>query len=208
MSLARCQTSKNATWGQVTYCDLVTWPLGSSGRRFFRNVSNCWLNSYGKFGGATRRRFFAICEKPQGGGGWNQPPPPVRGLTKTLKTSIFYYHVNLLYQLYHTTSEQVWKRFRENGLLKVLLCICSPCVCIWAFVVDLCCIRRLLKREQINADCIGVGTGGATGAMALSPPGKIFFKSVLSFLNTIYLRKTIHQDEESTNLHSNPLQKG
>ena len=79
MSLARCQTSKNATWGQVTYCDLVTWPLGSSGRRFFRNVSNCWLNSYGKFGGATRRRFFAICEKPQGGVEIN-PPPPVRGI--------------------------------------------------------------------------------------------------------------------------------
>ena len=34
---------------------------------FFGNVSNCWLNSYGKFGGATRRRFFAICEKPYGG---------------------------------------------------------------------------------------------------------------------------------------------
>ena len=32
--LARCRTSKNATWGQVTYCDLITWPLGSSGRRF------------------------------------------------------------------------------------------------------------------------------------------------------------------------------
>ena len=79
VSLARCQTSKNATWGQVTYCDLVTWPLGSSGRRFFRNVSNCWLNSYGKFGGATRRRFFAICEKPEGGVEIN-PPPPVRGL--------------------------------------------------------------------------------------------------------------------------------
>ena len=35
---------------------------------FFLNVPNWWLNSYGKFGGATRRRFFAICEKPEGGG--------------------------------------------------------------------------------------------------------------------------------------------
>ena len=29
-------------------------------------MPNCWLNSYGKFGGATRRRFLAICEKPEG----------------------------------------------------------------------------------------------------------------------------------------------
>ena len=62
---------------------------------FFGNVPNCWLNRYGKFGGATRRRFFAICEKPEegpitapasrargsfrviwGGGGGRYPPPP------------------------------------------------------------------------------------------------------------------------------------
>ena len=24
------------------------------------------MNSYGKFGGATRRRFFSVCEKPEG----------------------------------------------------------------------------------------------------------------------------------------------
>ena len=60
----------------------------SSGHRFFGNVSNCWLNSYGKFGGATRRRFFAICEKPEGG--WYPPPPPpaVRGLTLKLYYSL------------------------------------------------------------------------------------------------------------------------
>ena len=48
----------------------ATWSRDLWGHRvvvFFRNVSNCWLNSYGKFGGATRRRFFAICEKPYGG---------------------------------------------------------------------------------------------------------------------------------------------
>ena len=43
--------------------------MGSSGLCFFGNVSNCSLNSYGKFGGAMRRRFFfAICEKPEGRG--------------------------------------------------------------------------------------------------------------------------------------------
>ena len=43
----------------------------SSGHRFLWKCvvcvfdGNCWLNSYGKFGGATRRRFFANCEKPE-----------------------------------------------------------------------------------------------------------------------------------------------
>ena len=49
----------------------ATWSRDLWGHRvivFFGNVSNCWLNSYGKFGGATRRRFFfAICEKLYGG---------------------------------------------------------------------------------------------------------------------------------------------
>ena len=40
--------------------------FGVIGSSFFLSVSNCWLNSYGKFGGATRRRLFAICEKFEG----------------------------------------------------------------------------------------------------------------------------------------------
>ena len=48
---------------------------------FFGNVSNCWLNSYGKSGGATHHRFFDIYGKPEGGGGRiTAPPPAVRGL--------------------------------------------------------------------------------------------------------------------------------
>ena len=43
---------------------------------FFTSV-NCWLNSYGKFGGAARRRFFTICEEPEGA---DNRPPAVRGL--------------------------------------------------------------------------------------------------------------------------------
>ena len=38
------------------------------------------MNSYAKFGGAARRHFSAICEKPMGGGGTYVPPPAVRGL--------------------------------------------------------------------------------------------------------------------------------
>ena len=52
--------------------------FGVSGSSFLGNVSNCWLNSYGKFGGATRRRFFAICEKPYGGGVEINPPAGAR----------------------------------------------------------------------------------------------------------------------------------
>ena len=39
-----------------------------------------WLNSYAKFGGAARRHFSAIWEKPMGGGHICAPPPAVRGL--------------------------------------------------------------------------------------------------------------------------------
>ena len=46
----------------------VTWRRDLWGHRVivFFKVSNYWLNSNGKFGGATQRRFFAICEKPEG----------------------------------------------------------------------------------------------------------------------------------------------
>ena len=36
------------------------------------------MNSYAKFGGAARRHFSAICEKPMGG--TYVTPPAVRGL--------------------------------------------------------------------------------------------------------------------------------
>ena len=42
------------------------------------------MNSYAKFGGAARRRFSAICEKPMGGGTY-VPPPAVRGLIKHIR---------------------------------------------------------------------------------------------------------------------------
>ena len=72
--------SHNATWSRDLWGHRVIV--------FFGNVSNCWLNSYGKFGGATRRRFFAICEKPYGGGvEINPPPPPVRGLRARLRNN-------------------------------------------------------------------------------------------------------------------------
>ena len=49
--------------------------FGVIGSSFFRKWSNCWLNSYGKFGGATRRRFFFRYLRKTVRGGWNQPPP-------------------------------------------------------------------------------------------------------------------------------------
>ena len=58
----------------------ATWSRDLWGHRvvvFFRNVSNCWLNSYGKFGGATRRRFFRYLRKTLGGGGVEINPPAV-----------------------------------------------------------------------------------------------------------------------------------
>ena len=36
------------------------------------------MNSYAKFGGAARRRFSAICEKPLGGGHLCAPPGRAR----------------------------------------------------------------------------------------------------------------------------------
>ena len=43
----------------------VTWRRDLWGQRVivFGNLSNCWLNSDGKFGGATRRRFFRYLRK-------------------------------------------------------------------------------------------------------------------------------------------------
>ena len=47
---------------------------------------------------------------------------------------------------------------------------------------------------------IGVGMGGATGPWPPHFLAKIILKISPLFLNTILTRKTIHQDEESTNL--------
>ena len=74
--------SFNVTWR----CDFfsLSRPLGSSGDRFFGNVSNCWLNSYGKFGGYGI--FFAICEKPEGS---DNPLPPPPGSARVKDKNVF-----------------------------------------------------------------------------------------------------------------------
>ena len=63
--LERCQTSKNTTWSGH-----LMWPggviFGVIGSSFFGSVPNCWLNSYGKFGGATRRRFSISAKNLRG----------------------------------------------------------------------------------------------------------------------------------------------
>ena len=59
----------------------LMWPggvtFGVIWSSFFGNVPNCRLNSYGKFGSATRRRFFVICEKKTGGGRITVSEPPL-----------------------------------------------------------------------------------------------------------------------------------
>lgn len=52
------------TWYYTSFCDLVTWSEVTWSNFFFVK-KNCPI-SYIKFGGAVRRRFYAIFEKPQG----------------------------------------------------------------------------------------------------------------------------------------------
>ena len=69
-------------------CSQCSVPLSDSGCNSHLFVDNptivniriyeYMLNSYVKFGGARRRRFFAICGKSEGAD--NRPPPAVRGL--------------------------------------------------------------------------------------------------------------------------------
>ena len=55
----------------------LMWPggvtFGVIRSSFFGNVSNCWLNSYGIFGGAMRRRFSLSAKSLMGGA--DTPPP-------------------------------------------------------------------------------------------------------------------------------------
>ena len=66
-------------WGHLTWPGDLT--LSDLGLKFSQSVRKRCMNSYAKNGGAPRRRFPAICEKPEGGGCSNTPPPARRGLT-------------------------------------------------------------------------------------------------------------------------------
>ena len=70
----------------------ATWSRDLWGHRFLEMCqivgSNCWqiVGSYGKFGGATRSRFFfAVCEKPYGGGGVKSTPRRCEGVKQPSK---------------------------------------------------------------------------------------------------------------------------
>ena len=52
----------NLRSGHLMWSGGVTFEVRRS--KFSGNVSKCLVNSYAKFGGAIRRRFFAIHEKP------------------------------------------------------------------------------------------------------------------------------------------------
>ena len=62
-------------WRHITWPGGLTWyDLGS---KFSHKMRKGWMNSYAKYGGASRRRYYAICEKPMGA---HMCPPAVRGL--------------------------------------------------------------------------------------------------------------------------------
>ena len=54
--------------------------MSDLGLKFSQSVRKRCMNSCAKNGGAPRRRFSAIGEKPEGGGGVQTPPPARRGL--------------------------------------------------------------------------------------------------------------------------------
>ena len=96
--------------------------FGVSGSSFFFiNVSNCWLNSYGKFGGATRRPFFAICEKPYGGVEINPPAGARVNESRDCETLYFCYgfdfkiRTSFAKKRHPTMFYRYSARFRDNS---------------------------------------------------------------------------------------------
>ena len=67
-------------WGHLTWPGDLT--LGDLGPEFLQNVRKRCMNSCAKNGGAPRRRFPAIGEKPEWG--CSNTPPARRGLSKQL----------------------------------------------------------------------------------------------------------------------------
>ena len=61
--------SLNVTWRRDLWCNRVIV--------FFRNVSNCWLNSYGKLGGVRAAVFSLVAKNLRG---VDIRPPAVRGI--------------------------------------------------------------------------------------------------------------------------------
>ena len=70
---------------QKVCLEVRSWPgdlnFTCMGSKFSGNVRNECRSSHAKFGGAARRRFYAIWKKTSRGGGY--PPPSVRGLSYT-----------------------------------------------------------------------------------------------------------------------------
>ena len=84
------------------------------------------MNSYAKFGGAARRRFSAICEKPMGGAPMC-PPPAVRGLISSVKNSTAYTIIislhehsvtpcNIISAIYIKNTAPTWRRCLKAAL--------------------------------------------------------------------------------------------
>ena len=93
--------------------------------------------------------------------------------------------------------------FKHNMAINILksksVCVCQKSLIPISYKV----INPLAPSPGGNpGSAPGNGGHGDHGPLTFQP--KLFLKSFLSFLKTIFIRKTIHQDEESTNLRRNP----
>ena len=124
--LARCQTSKNATWGQVTYSDLVTWPLGSSGRRFFWKCVKLLAEQLRQIWRRYAPPFFRYLRRILRGEGWNHPPP-VRWLWSRSTGNDAYkcqwHYPCRHYPSYVNTRENENSMSRHSQLRKPMRCV-------------------------------------------------------------------------------------
>ena len=90
-------TSLNVTWRP----DLI-WP----GVNILHKMRKGWINSYAKLGGASRRRFSAICEKMMGA--HMCPPPPGRARVKEklrIKDRSYHFSTNIGLKCMHAGNE-------------------------------------------------------------------------------------------------------
>ena len=78
---SRGPSGRGLTWpGDLTWYDL--------GTTFLHKMRKRWMNSFEKFGGAARRRFPTICEKPMGGGAHMCPPRPCAGYRGNIMSAL------------------------------------------------------------------------------------------------------------------------
>ena len=89
-------------WRHLTWPGGLTWyDLGST---FLHKTRKGWMNSYAKFGGASRHRFSAIYEKPMG----HIYAPPGRARVKEklrIKDHSYHFSTNIGLKCMHAGNE-------------------------------------------------------------------------------------------------------